>query len=320
MPAAPTRVKRLPGAQPIDAARRRGAGRAGRRGLPRRDLADVGIAASGAFRRRSDRSSGPPPAAANAASPVARAGRRPLPIVTFRNRHECKFLVDEAVATRVVRAVQPFTAPDPHGGTRRDPRYPVVSLYLDDARRSLGRETVEGLANRFKLRVRSYGERDRVFLEVKRRHDRVVQKLRCALPPARLAEALAGAPILPTDGGAAAAAALGEFQRLLLLRRARPVAVVRYDREAYVGRGDDEVRVTIDRGLRALATDAAELPGDDARYRPVPLPGVVLELKFTERMPHWMHAAIVANDLRRVSCSKYCRALAAISAADDWIS
>ena len=69
-----------------------------------------------------------------------------------------------------------------------------------------------------------------------------------------------------------------------------------------------------------LATDAAELPGDDARYRPVPLPGVVLELKFTERMPHWMHAAIVANDLRRVSCSKYCRALAAISAADDWIS
>jgi hypothetical protein len=33
-----------------------------------------------------------------------------------------------------------------------------------------------------------------------------------------------------------------------------------------------------------------------------------------------MHAAIIANDLRRVSCSKYCRALAAISAADDWIS
>ncbi|MFN9333726.1 MAG: VTC domain-containing protein [Planctomycetota bacterium] len=238
--------------------------------------------------------------------------------MTSRNRHECKFLVDEAVAARVLRAVQPFLAPDPHGGSQRDPRYTVRSLYLDDDRRSLGRETIEGFANRYKLRVRSYGDDDRVFLEVKRRLDRVVQKLRCAVPTACLADALAGAPVRPDDDRSEAAAALAEFQRLLLSRRARPVAVVRYEREAYVGRSSDEVRVTIDRRLHALSTDRPELPSDAAGYRPVPLPGVVLELKFTDRMPRWLHAAIVACDLRRVSCSKYCRALDALAGSNGW--
>jgi hypothetical protein len=230
--------------------------------------------------------------------------------VTYRNRHECKFLVDEATAARLVRAVQPYTAPDPHGGDQRDPRYPVASLYLDDHQRSLGRETVEGLASRFKLRVRRYGDGGDVFLEVKRRQDRIVQKLRCALPATRMADALAGRPVAPAAGGSAST--LAEFQRLVLLRRARPVAVVRYEREAYVGRDDAEVRVTIDRRLQALPTDRPELPIDDPRFQPVPMPGAVLELKFTDRMPDWMHAAIVANDLRRVSCSKYCRALDAL--------
>lgn len=280
---------------------------------------DVGIADVAAYRRRSVGAADAPTAAARIASVAARpCGPRHLP-VTYRNRRECKFLVDEAVAARVVRAAQPFTAPDPHGADRRDPRYPVVSLYLDDARRSLARETVEGLAARFKLRARTYGDGGPVFLEVKRREDGVVRKLRCPVPATRLADALAGATVAPASGRAADAAALAEFQRLLLLRRARPVAVVRYEREAYVGRDDDDVRVTVDRRLRALPTDRPELPRDDAGFRPVPLPGVVLELKFTDRMPRWMHAAVVANDLRRVSCSKYCRALDALAGDGGWL-
>jgi hypothetical protein len=242
--------------------------------------------------------------------------------VSYRNRHECKFVVPEATAQQALRAVQPFVAPDPHGANSPTHSYPVVSLYLDDARRSLYRETVDGVAQRYKLRVRAYADSPDapVFLEVKRRHDKVVQKLRCPLPRALLADALAGAPLEASDASSQKRATLGEFQRLLTLRRATPAAVVRYERQAYVGLDDAEVRVTVDRRLCALPTDRIELPFDGPGFRAVPLPGVILELKFTDRMPRWMHGVIVANDLHRVSCSKYCHSLDALAGGQAQVS
>lgn len=235
--------------------------------------------------------------------------------MSYRNRHECKFVVPEATAQRVVRAVQPFVAPDPYAAASPTHSYPVVSLYLDDARRSLYGETVEGLSQRYKLRVRAYAAADDapLFLEVKRRHDKVVQKLRCPLPRPFLADALAGAPLELPGASTQKRASLGEFQRLLLLRRAAPTAIVRYERQAYAGLDDPEVRVTVDRRLCAMPMDRPELPVDGPGFQPVPMPGVILELKFTDRMPAWMHGVIVANDLRRVSCSKYCNALDALA-------
>lgn len=235
--------------------------------------------------------------------------------MTYRNRHECKFVVPDATARAVVRAVQPFVRLDPHAAGSAHSSYPVVSLYLDDDRLSLYRETTEGVASRYKLRVRAYTSSPDapVFLEVKRRHDKVVQKLRCPLPAAFLADALAGAPIDLAGASAAKRASLAEFQRLMVARRARPAALVRYEREAYVGLDDDEVRVTVDRRLCAMATDRPAIEFDGPAFRTTPMPGVILELKFTDRMPPWMHGVIAANELRRVSCSKYCSSLDALA-------
>jgi hypothetical protein len=235
--------------------------------------------------------------------------------MTYRNRIECKFLVPEATAARVLRAVQPFVAPDPHAARAADHSYPVVSLYLDDDARSLYRETREGVARRYKLRIRAYDDdpRSPCFLEVKRRDDRIVQKMRCPILRASLPDLLAGAPIHPTPDSARQRAVLDEFRRLMALRRARPATLVRYQRQAYVGLDDQDVRVTVDRRLCAMPTDRMAIVFDGAGYRTTPMPGVVLELKFTDRMPPWMHGAIAANDLRRVSCSKYCISLDALA-------
>jgi hypothetical protein len=232
--------------------------------------------------------------------------------VPFRNRHECKYLVDEAVAARVVHAVQPYVRLDPHAARLGERSYPITSLYLDDAHRSLYRETVEGLLRRFKLRVRSYGDDPRtpLFLEIKRRHDRVVQKARCPLPRTLLPDVLAGRTVPVANGGDPQA--LAEFQRLMLLRGARPCALVRYQREAWIGREDAEIRVTVDRRLSVLPTHDAAVRMLDPGYVPVPMRGVVLELKFTDRCPPWMAAAIQAAELHRVSFSKYCNAVDAM--------
>lgn len=242
--------------------------------------------------------------------------------MTYRNRHECKFVVPEATASRVLRAVQPFVAPDPYAARAADHSYPVVSLYLDDAARSLYRETAEGQAQRFKLRVRAYADDPLapLFLEVKRRHDKVVQKMRCPVPRAFLADVLAGAPVDLPGPSPHKRSSLAEFQRLMVLRRARPTAIVRYQRQAYVAHDDPEVRVTVDRRLCAMPTDRPEVTFDGPGFRTTPMAGVILELKFTDRMPPWMHGVVVAEELRRVSCSKYCASLDALAGAGARVS
>ncbi len=238
--------------------------------------------------------------------------------MTYRNRHECKFVVPESVAGHVLRRVMPYVAPDQHAAKRPDHSYSIASLYLDDDRRSLYRETVEGMASRYKLRVRAYEDKPTapVFLEVKRRHDRVVQKLRVAIPRQLLAAVLAGDAELVKLPNASPRqlAALAEFSRLLHLRRATPCATVRYQRQAYVGLEDQEVRVTIDRRLCVLPEHEPIVRVNDPGFVTVPTSGVILELKFTDRCPPWMVETMRVCDLRRRSFSKYCNALDALAA------
>ena len=237
--------------------------------------------------------------------------------MSYRNRHECKFVVPERTAQLVMRRVQPFVRPDPHAEARPNHAYPIASLYLDDSRRSLYHETQDGLAFRYKLRVRSYSDAPSspVFLEVKRRHDRVVQKLRCALPRDLLGDVLAGRAVDLPGATPARVAALAEFQRLVQLRRAQPTVIVRYERQAYVGLDDDEVRVTADRHLAALPMTRPEVWVESPGFVGASVRDVVLELKFTDRCPPWMAEAIRSCQLRRQSFSKYCTALETLADA-----
>jgi hypothetical protein len=227
--------------------------------------------------------------------------------MTYHNRHECKFVIGEEAAARVLRRVQPYVAPDPFAAKSPTHTYTIASLYLDDSARSLYRETLGGLAHRYKLRVRSYGDAPAapIFVEVKRRHDRVVQKLRCPIDRRHLADVLAGRLDVVDGLSPAKQASLREFARLQQLRQAAPLLTVRYERQAYVGVDDDEVRVTFDRRLAALpeAVPVVRLHADG--YETIRMGGVVLELKFTDRCPAWMLEVIRAEELRRRSFSKY---------------
>ncbi len=231
-------------------------------------------------------------------------------------RYECKYLVPESVAAALRRRLLPFLQPDEHAAGSPDHTYPVSTLYLDGSELQLYRETVEGKKQRYKLRIRAYTDDPTVplFAEIKRRHDGIVHKQRCPVPRAALATITAGTPPDLSAMRPAQASALLEFCRLVQLRRALPTVVVRYDRQAYVGAVEPESRVTFDRALRTLRTDQPVLPVQDARFQPVAVRGVVLELKFTNRCPNWMLQAVQHFGLRRISFSKYCRSVDRIGA------
>lgn len=222
-------------------------------------------------------------------------------------RYEHKFLIDEALARKVCISAAAYVAPDPFAARFEGYSYPISSLYLDAPDLRLFQETVDGQKQRFKLRVRSYSDDPTTPLhfEVKRRNNGVVEKLRCAVPREQ------GYALLECCGGDLACfdteqqAALSEFFALVADLGAQPQVLVRYDREAYVGLFDSELRLTFDRRLRtSLVHDySVEVQRDD--FLRVGDDRVVVEFKFHDRVPAWMNALAQRYGLERRSFSKY---------------
>lgn len=222
-------------------------------------------------------------------------------------RRELKFLVEESLARRVRAGVAPYVEPDPFAARFEGNTYPIASLYLDGSELPLYRETVEGLRDRFKLRVRTYSDdADGVcFFEIKRRRDGIVEKTRAAVLRPAAEGLLADPAAVDAIHDPRTHRALLEFFSLAAVTAAQPRTVVRYDREAWVGRFDPEIRVTFDRHLQAAVTDEGRLRVARPDYVPVEGRRVVVEFKFNRCMSTWMAKVIQALELTRVSYSKY---------------
>ena len=229
-------------------------------------------------------------------------------IGTVNQRFEIKYLIDEVTARMATDYLTTYMDPDP-----QNLHYPVTSLYLDDDRMSMFWSSEMGERNRYKLRLRSYTDEEspQVFAEVKRRLDRVILKTRVAVHSERVEDLLAGRKgtdeIVMDPESPKAIRDLQYFRDLLHTFQAKPSTTVRYDREAYVGRYGDTVRLTFDRDLCCIPTlkYSHEIWSDSAFWRTLPQVPVVLEVKFTDRYPDWVQNMIRRLALGRTSMAKY---------------
>lgn len=227
------------------------------------------------------------------------------------SRFELKYLVSEATARAIRDFCLSYLEPDEHADPADGFEYSVHSLYLDSASLALCRATLQGHKNRFKLRIRFYDELpdNPAFLEIKRRQNDVILKRRCAVRRTSISRILAGHwpdPDDVLDKGPRGHAALTEFCDLAGRIQADGQAFVCYHREAYVTPHNDTIRLTLDRrvfGTRYTGIGSLHFNGD--RVYPE-LPGVILELKFTDRFPAWMRNMCRAFNLERRSVPKYC--------------
>jgi hypothetical protein len=76
-------------------------------------------------------------------------------------------------------------------------------------------------------------------------------------------------------------------------------------REAYEPPDSNLYRVTFDRMLYGGAYNGSLGVGDLKQWPRPQVDGVVLELKFTDRFPHWMHDCVQIFNLRRTTMPKY---------------
>lgn len=225
-------------------------------------------------------------------------------------RLELKYIVPETVAQSVRSYVRHHLTLDKFGEGQPDFSYPVHSLYLDSDRLALYWETINGNKNRYKLRLRFYGESPEspVFFEIKRRMNDAILKQRGGVKRSAAEKVLAG--FLPLHDELFSnhpnqITALENFCRLMLHHEAKPKAHIFYRREAWVSSHNNSLRVTMDRDVQLDPDTTAEMR--TALVNPITVFGknVVLELKFTGRFPDWFGDLVRHFGLTQCSAAKY---------------
>jgi hypothetical protein len=227
-------------------------------------------------------------------------------------RFECKYYLSETQYDQVMRWIGPYIEPDPFARPYPGYRYMLSSLYLDSPDLKIGRMTIQGRRNRFKLRIRSYNDDPStpIFFEIKRRIDGVIDKTRIKL---RREDGFGLMDGYLTPGQVAldgeARHDLDNFMRLTESFGAGPMMRVRYEREAYQATYGEPVRITFDRQLAYAHTPTTDFTVYGSGWNFLKTEGVVLEIKFPDYFPFWVNELICGLQLQRVSIAKYIMSL-----------
>jgi hypothetical protein len=223
-------------------------------------------------------------------------------------RYEMKYLINEIEAAAIVHYVRPFLQPDRYSKLQRGGMYPIVSLYLDSPGLRLCRETLTGVRNRFKLRIRSYTDEPEYprFFEIKRRINRVILKSRARVMDRDVPILLRGRS-LPPQGYTTDEEALNQFQLYVAAIHAGPMILIRYMRQAFESTSENRVRVTFDRELCYKATHepCVRLGGSGWQQNALTVGHTILEIKFTGCYPAWLTRLVQHFNLDLRSISKY---------------
>ena len=234
-----------------------------------------------------------------------------------RSRYELKYIIQEAAAREIRAFARNHLMPDPYAKASLNYSYNIYSVYLDSPGLALMNQTLEGLKNRFKLRVRFYDNDPAhpVFFEVKRRVNDVIVKVRGKVRRDAADRLMYPHGAWPDRSDLAnpdddrGFTALSKFCQLRDKLGCVPQVLVAYNREAWCAPEDDSIRLTFDRGLEAAPYHpdrTFRLERDESWVRPTMRnPGVVLELKFTDRFPNWMREMVQTFNLFRTSMAKY---------------
>jgi hypothetical protein len=227
-------------------------------------------------------------------------------------RREYKYLVPMSCLKRLRADIRPYLEIDRYSARRDELQYTVRSIYYDTPRLEFYNEKVEGTKARMKLRVRAYDEVEEsslVFLEIKRKNGNFIHKNRAPLLLTHLAQFLAthdiDQHIIAACGMADAKADARRFLFHYCGRALRPTVLAVYEREAYTGRFNPGLRVTLDKNLRSISFPSLDMLYDEAHSRSAMRRHCILELKFCESLPAWVRRAVRRHELQRMALSKY---------------
>ena len=215
----------------------------------------------------------------------------------YFKRYEIKFLLDSGQKQRLLQAMIPHMARDQYG------RVTIRNLYYDTSHYQMIRRSLEKPVYKEKLRIRSYDRAtpdSAVFVEIKKKYQKVVYKRRVSLPEEEAMTWLCtGAPRpLDTQISREIAYFIDYYGSL------HPTMFLSYEREAYYTREPSDFRVTFDDTILCRQKElslCAPLGG-------TPILGadkVLMEIKCSGGIPLWMVRVLSEQHIYKTSFSKY---------------
>lgn len=215
-------------------------------------------------------------------------------------RHELKYICSQGDLTVLQHRLQNILLPDPHAGA--EGIYHIRSIYFDDLYDRCIRENLAGVGHREKWRIRAYDcSPKRISLECKTKEHDMIHKDSCVLTYDQFQTLVSGKACSIT---AETPPLLNRFSALIQTEGFGPKVIVGYDRRPYVYKAGN-VRITFDSHIFS----SGDLDGFFSREltrRPVQPTGQhLLEVKFDEYFPDWLHQTIQMEHLRQTNFSKY---------------
>ena len=217
-------------------------------------------------------------------------------IKTCFERYEKKYRLTAEQQRAILQGMAPYMKKDAYGA------YTICNIYYDTPDWRLIRTSLEKPVYKEKLRVRSYGvpgEDGRVFVELKKKYDGVVYKRRVTMRADEAAPFLACQ--LPDGSFGQIGQEIRWFQQLY---RTQPGVLIAYDRLAFAGIDEPELRITFDTNLRWRDTELDLRLGDHGA--PITDPDMILmEIKFPGVCPLWLSRLLSREKVFPTSFSKY---------------
>lgn len=224
-------------------------------------------------------------------------------------RKEQKYLITIDQYEQLTEEISPYMRTDKHG---TEGFYTVTSLYFENPDWQIYYETKNKLKFRQKLRLRTYdgsGLNENSFFEVKQKHKKVVNKRRMVLPLSEAYRYLADSHEENIENYASSnIQVFKEIDHFRHLYNLHPEMIVSYDRKAFHGITDSDLRLTFDFNLRCRNDDLFLENGSYGEYFIDP-ELVVLEVKVTHSVPLWLTRILQHLECEQRSASKYCTSL-----------
>ena len=211
-------------------------------------------------------------------------------------RTEKKYVIDEKVFAQFLDEACRYMTPDAY------PEAVNHSIYFDSEDYTLIKRSIEKPEYKEKYRLRSYkvpNGQDMVYLEIKKKYLGIVYKRRVGLTWNQFTDywydGIKPALTNPVDKQVFA-----EWDYGRRLYRLEKMTYISYHRLSYVDKENKDFRITFDDELEYMPNKMFTNTSFN-----IPAPGVIMELKLRDSMPHWMLKLIKKYGIKPVSYSKY---------------
>lgn len=221
------------------------------------------------------------------------------------NRYEKKFLMNNDTYEKLQNALSEYMEIDEHNKINNS-YYTISNIYFDTADNQIIRNSISKPKYKEKLRLRAYGVpslEHKVYLEIKKKVNGLVNKRRTKLI---LEEAydFVSTGIKPEYKSYMNKQVLNEIEYFLKAYDLEPKLYLAYDRKAYFGINNKDLRITFDTNIRTRRTDLRLELGDHGD-RLLDNSIWLMEVKAERSIPIWLSRMLSEFGLFKTSFSKY---------------